>query len=270
MTLVVLGPITKDLVIIGDKKISKIGGATFFQSFVFEKFFEDYLFIINCFDEYLMNEFPSVDKVKLIKKDNTHYFINYYPDEHNLDFRCQISNFAKIPIYKEDLENILPDSIDGFVLNPLNRYDFPIETIDYLKNFEVPIFLSIQGFLRVPDIKVNENYTIKLSNFDHLHDILSGVTTIFLDEVEKNFINDSHDIHEMVITNGSYGSRIITNNHEIKIPPVKCDEVIDATGCGDTYMAAYISQRLKNNSIFQSGNFASKIASDKLKRHGHY
>ena len=47
----------------------------------------------------------------------------------------QLSNFANIPIRISDLKNILPDKIDGFVLNPLNRYDFPLETIDYLKTF---------------------------------------------------------------------------------------------------------------------------------------
>ena len=269
MTLVVLGPVTKDLIIIGDKKSSKIGGATYYQSFVFEKFFNDYLAVVNCLDEDVVNEFPQPSKVKVIKKDNTHFFINHYPDANNLDVRRQISNFAEIPINKKDLEEILPDSIDAFVLNPLNRFDFPIETVEYLKSFNVPIFLSLQGFLRCPDIQLNENYTIKLSNFDKLSDVLSGVDAIFLDEVEKTMINDCCDIGEMVVTDGSRGSRIIGDG-EIKIPAVKCDNIVDTTGCGDTFMAAYISQRLKNKSPTQSGNFASKIASEKLKKQGHY
>ena len=51
---------------------------------------------------------------------------------------------------------------------------------------------------------------------------------------------------------------------------IECEEVVDTTGCGDTYMAAYVSHRLKNCSIEESGNFASRIASEKLKRSGHY
>lgn len=71
-------------------------------------------------------------------------------------------NFANIPILKSDLEDVLPDDIDGFVLNPLNRHDFPIETVEYLKSFNVPVFMSLQGFLRVPSDEVNENYAIRL------------------------------------------------------------------------------------------------------------
>ena len=67
--------------------------------------------------------------------------------------RVQLSNFANIPIYVNDIKPILDkiDKIDAFVINPLNSYDFPKETIDYLKNFRVPIYLSIQGFLRKKD-----------------------------------------------------------------------------------------------------------------------
>ena len=58
-------------------------------------------------------------------KENTHFFINKYPSKDDLNTRVQLSNFANIPILPEDLEEILPSQIDGFVLNPLNRYDFP-------------------------------------------------------------------------------------------------------------------------------------------------
>lgn len=269
MTLVVIGPVTNDLIVIGDEKSHKIGGATYFQSFVFEEFYNDYLAIVNCSDEGLVNEFPDLKKVKVIKKEDSHFFINKYPFKDNPDVRNQLSNFARIPILPSDLEDILPENIDGFVLNPLNRYDFPIETVDYLKSFGVPIFLSIQGFLRVPNIQVNENYTIKLENFNDLIRILHGVNAIFLDEAESNIIGMGHDVDEMVITNGSSGSRIISGD-VVKIEAVHCDKVVDTTGCGDTYMAAYISQKLSSESSKKAGNFASLIASEKIKNFGPY
>ncbi|WP_407379122.1 PfkB family carbohydrate kinase [Methanobrevibacter sp.] len=263
MTLVVIGPVTNDLVVIGNEKSNRVGGATYFQSFVFEEFFNDYLAIVNCSDENLIDDFPDKSKVQIIKKNNSHFFINEYPFEDNLDIRRQSSNFAKIPIFPSDLKDILPDDIDAFVVNPLNRHDFPKETIEYLKSFDVPIFLSVQGFLRTPDVKVNENYTIKLDNFDELPAILSCVNTIFMDESEKNIIGDNIDVDEIIITDGSRGSRVISGN-EYKIEAVNCENVVDSTGCGDTYMAAYISKKLTTNSILKSANFASKIACEKL------
>lgn len=269
MTLVVIGPVTKDLVVIGSDEIHKVGGATYFQSFVFEEFYNDYLAIVNGFDERLIEEFPDAGKVRLIKKEDTHFFINNYPNPNDLNVRDQLSNFANIPIYPNDLEGILPEKIDGFVLNPLNRHDFPIETVQYLKSFNVPMFLSVQGFLRVPDVEVNDNFTIKLDNFDKLTTILSGITAIFLDEVEANIVGLDHDVDEIVITNGSHGSRIV-NESEIKIDPVKCDNVVDTTGCGDTYMASYISQKLLSKSPKSAGDFASFIASKKINNFGPY
>ncbi|MBQ2652692.1 MAG: ribokinase [Methanobrevibacter sp.] len=269
MTLVVIGPVTKDLVVIEDKKSHKVGGATYFQSFVFEEFYSDYLAIVNCSDESLINDFPDLDKVEVILKDGTHFFINNYPDKNDLDKRDQLSNFAKIPIYPDDLKGVLPDEIDGFVLNPLNRFDFPLETVEYLKSFGVPLFISIQGFLRVPDIKVNENYTIKLDDFDELDAILNGVSLIFLDEAEANIIGLDYDVDEIVITDGSKGSRIVSDD-ETRIDAVRCDNVVDTTGCGDTYMASYISQKLLSKPSEIAGNFASLIASEKIKNFGPY
>ena len=109
MTLVVIGPVTKDLIVIGSEKSHRVGGATYFQSFVFEKFYGDYLACVNCDDGHLIEEFPDSTKVKVIKKDNTHFFINEYPFDDNLDIRNQLSNFADIPILPSDLEEILPE-----------------------------------------------------------------------------------------------------------------------------------------------------------------
>ncbi len=268
MTIIVIGPVTKDLVIIGEEKSSKIGGATYFQSFVFEEFYPDYIAVVNCSDSGVVDDFPDSDKVKVILKDNTHYFINKYPINDDLDVREQLSNFANIPILKKDLEEILPEDIDGFVLNPLNRFDFPLETVEFLKSFDVPVFVSLQGFLRIPFNKINENYTIKLDNFSELNTILNGVSTIFLDEAEEEIVDNQLDVSEIVITDGSNGSRIISRGNEIKIDAVICDNVVDTTGCGDTYMASYISKRLRGYNPKEAGKFASWIASKKIENFG--
>ncbi|MBE6505995.1 MAG: ribokinase [Methanobrevibacter sp.] len=266
MTIVSIGPVTKDLIIRKDKKESKTGGAVYFQSFVFDEFYPDYLIITNCSDMGLIKDFPDKNKVKLIEKDETHFFINDYPN--NDDFRIQSSNFAKISIAKKDLEKLLPENIDAFIINPLNAFDFPKETIDYLKSFNVPIYMSLQGFLRYPNEKIGDNYSIKLKLTSDVKDITSDIDGLFLDESEALILFENNDykdfnINEIIITNGSKGSRVISDD-EYKIEAVKNDNVIDSTGCGDTYMAAYISKKLTSKSILKSANFASKIASDKL------
>ena len=274
MTLVLIGPACEDLIIIGDKESSKVGGASFFQSFVYEEFYNDYLAILNASNVDLIDEFPDKSKVNLILKDDTHHFINEYPDKDNLDIRRQSTNFANVPILSDELKNIFEeceidnDDIDAFVLTPLNSNDFPIETLEFLKTFEVPIYVSLQGFLRFMD--EDNSMILKLSdNLDHVFDISD---TIFMDESEFDIIkSEKFADSNLVITNGSKGSRIIeVGGTTIKINAVKCDNIVDATGCGDTYMAAYISAILNNKTLIESADFASRIASKKLENYGPY
>ncbi len=274
MTLVLIGPACEDLIIIGDKESSKVGGASFFQSFVYEEYYDDYLAIMNASNVDLIDEFPDKSKVKLILKDETHHFINEYPDKDNLDMRKQSTNFADIPILADEIKNILDEceiddgDIDAFVLTPLNSNDFPIETLKFLKTFDVPIFISLQGFLRFKD--ENNSMILKLS--DDLKYVFDISDTIFMDEGEFDIIKcEKFEGSTLVITNGSKGSRIIDSNDiTIKINAVKCNNIVDATGCGDTYMAAYISARLKNKTFKNSADFASMIASQKLENFGPY
>lgn len=278
MTIVVIGPLTQDQIITSNSKTSAAGGASYFQSFVFEEFNMDYVAVANFNNLDLIKDFPNLGNLIPIVGDDTHYFINEYPEGDNSDIRKQYSNFADIPLLKNQLEFVLDGifEIDAFILNPLNRNDFPVETVDYLKTFNVPIYLSVQGFLRLPDEKVDDkNYSIKLEMYNDLEDILNGVTGIFLDESEAKIVFDDgnynkYDIDEIVITNGSDGSRIIVESDEIKIEAVEVDNIMDATGCGDTYMAAYILKRLLLDSPKGAGEFASLIASEKLMSFGPY
>ena len=274
MTLVLIGPACEDLIIIGDKESSKVGGASFFQSFVYEEYYDDYLAIMNASNVDLIDEFPDKSKVKLIIKDDTHHFINEYPDKDNLDIRKQSTNFANVPILSDELKNILEEceidieDIDAFVLTPLNSNDFPIETLEFLKTFDVPIYVSLQGFLRFLD--EDNSMILKLS--DDLNYIFEISDTIFMDESEFDIIkSEKFEGSNLVITNGSKGSRIIeVGGTTIKINAVKCDNIVDATGCGDTYMAAYISAILNNKTLIESADFASRIASKKLENYGPY
>ena len=274
MTLILIGPACEDIIIIGDKESSKVGGASFFQSFVYEEFYNDYLAILNASNVDLIDEFPDKSKVKLIIKDDTHHFINEYPDKDNLDIRKQSTNFANVPILSDELKNILEeceidnDDIDAFVLTPLNSNDFPIDTLEFLKTFDVPIYVSLQGFLRFMD--EDNSMILKLS--DDLDYIFEISDTIFMDESEFDIIkSEKFEGSNLVITNGSKGSRIIeVGGTTIKINAVKCDNIVDATGCGDTYMAAYISAVLNNKTFKNSADFASMIASKKLENFGPY
>lgn len=275
--LLIIGPLCKDILIKEDKKISKIGGALYYQSFVYEQLNIPYILAISLAkkDETLLNHFPNKTKIKPIFKNETISFINQYvtPEE-----RIQSSNFSNIPITKNDIEPILKNNqFSAIILNPLLRTDFSQDLINYLKNIKIPIYLSLQGYLRTK----NEDNKVKLFKNHDIKEILSNLTGLFLDQNEakvlfnkqtslNNIANNLSKMgpEEVIITKAHKGSIIYSKitNSLINIPAVKVKEVNYPTGSGDTFMAAYLSKRLSGSSIIFSANYASKLTSLKIEK----
>ena len=109
MTIVVIGPLTQDQIITSNSKTSAAGGASYFQSFVFEEFNMDYVAVANFNNLDLIKDFPNLGNLIPIVGDDTHYFINEYPEGDNSDIRKQYTNFADIPLLKNQLEFVLDD-----------------------------------------------------------------------------------------------------------------------------------------------------------------
>jgi len=75
-------------------------------------------------------------------------------------------------------------------------------------------------------------------------------------------------VAEILITLGSLGSVIFDGQNFHKIPAYKPAEVVDATGCGDTYNIGYLYQRAKGKSIQEAGEFAAAMATIKIGKSG--
>ncbi|RYG54470.1 MAG: ribokinase, partial [Chitinophagaceae bacterium] len=75
-------------------------------------------------------------------------------------------------------------------------------------------------------------------------------------------------VKEVIITRGSQGSLIYFNNELFEIPAYLQDRAIDATGCGDTYMAGYLYQRAKGVLPQHAGEFAAAMAGIKVGKSG--
>jgi len=67
-------------------------------------------------------------------------------------------------------------------------------------------------------------------------------------------------VKEIVITNGSQGSLIYSDGVFYTIPAYSPKIIVDATGCGDTYMAGYLYKRVNGVDIQESGEFAAAMS----------
>ena len=78
----------------------------------------------------------------------------------------------------------------------------------------------------------------------------------------------SYGVREVVTTLGSFGSLIYADKQFYEIPAYEPRQVVDATGCGDTYSAGYLYMRSLGADIEASGKFAAAMCTSKLEHNG--
>ena len=75
-------------------------------------------------------------------------------------------------------------------------------------------------------------------------------------------------VKEVLVTLGSMGSLIFDGKDFYRIPAYKPQQVVDATGCGDTYTIGYLYRRVSGASIEEAGRFAAAMSTLKIEKSG--
>lgn len=208
-------------------------------------------------------------EVKVQPSAHTVYFENIYAD--NQDQRTQNVLDKADPFTMEQLQTV---NAKIFHLGPLLADDISTGLIKRLA-IKGRVSLDAQGYLR----KV-ENKKVYPIDWTEKKDALQYVDILKADEAEMEVLTGykkvSHGaklladwgVKEVVITNGSMGSVIYNDGIFYQIPAYKPQIISDATGCGDTYMAGYLFQRVKGTGIQEAGQFAAAISSLKMESPG--
>jgi sugar/nucleoside kinase (ribokinase family) len=202
--------------------------------------------------------------------EHTVYFENKYSQEQ--DHRTQRVLQKSDAFNAEQLKNV-ESSI--FHLGPLLADDMPVEIIKKLSE-KGKVSLDVQGYLR----KV-ENQKVYAIDWPEKKEALQYVEILKANETEMAFLTGSTDVRkaskilfdwgvrEIVITLGSRGSVIFDGSHFYNVPAFSpITSVVDATGCGDTYMAGYLYQRQKGKGFRYAGEFAAAMATLKIESSG--
>jgi sugar/nucleoside kinase (ribokinase family) len=197
------------------------------------------------------------------------YFENIYGD--NLDNRKQRVLQKADPFSICQLADV---DARIFHLGPLLADDISLEIVKRLST-KGKISLDAQGYLR----RV-ENQQVLAVDWPEKYEALQYIHTLKVNEHELEVLSNYSDLHagakvlanlgvkEVVITLGSMGSLIYAEGNFHDIPAYTPAHIIDATGCGDTYMAAYLARRIKGDDIEQAGRFASAMAALKIENAG--
>ena len=88
------------------------------------------------------------------------------------------------------------------------------------------------------------------------------------DPIEAAKLIHAWGVTEVIITLGSEGSLVYVDDTFYEIPAYPPHEVVDATGCGDTYSAGYLYKRLQGANPVEAGKFAAAMCTIKLEHNG--
>jgi sugar/nucleoside kinase (ribokinase family) len=267
-----IGHITLDKVVTPGSELYMAGGTAFYFSSALENMEVAYLLVTSVAE----SEMSYVDALRekgtnvwAYPSAQTVYFENIYSE--NQDNRKQNVLQQADPFSIGQLNEV---ESKIFHLGPLLADDIPLELIKYLAS-KGSVSLDAQGYLR----KVVKEKVCPV-DWPDKQEALQYVNILKADEAEMAVLTGYKDVKtgaqilagwgvkEVVITNGSMGSAIYNNGILYNIPAYSPKVIVDATGCGDTYMAGYLYQRIKGAGIKQSGEFAAAMASLKMESPG--
>ena len=269
-----IGHITKDKIITPRQTVYMAGGTSFYFSYAFNHLPKNVSFqLVTKLGE---SEMKSADDMRQAGIDvltypsrHTVYFENKYGENQN-DRTQRVLERAD-PFTVEEMQNV---EAGVFHLGSLLNDDFSTEVVKYLST-KGRISIDAQGYLR--EVRGEKVYPI---DWTEKREILAHTHIIKVNEHEMEVITGLPDPHEAAIrlaewgvkevcvTLGSEGSIILAEGKFYTIPAYKPREIVDATGCGDTYSAGYLWCRAQGMGYEESGKFAAAMCTLKLEHSG--
>ena len=264
-----VGHITLDKVVTPKNTVHMPGGTSFYFSHAIRNLKDINYTLVTAIAESEMavaNDLQSkgID-VKVMPSKHSVYFENIYGE--NQDNRTQRVLAKADPFTVDYLEDI---DARIYHLGSLLADDFSLDVIRFLSQKGL-VSVDSQGYLR--EVREQNVYAVDwtekkealqyihfLKANEHEMEVLTGYDDVAM--AAKQLYD--WGVKEVLITLGSMGSVIYDGNTFHKIPAYKPKEVVDATGCGDTYMTGYLYKRAKGAGIEEAGRFAAAMSTLKI------
>ena len=269
-----IGHITLDKIVTPKQTIYMPGGTSYYYSHGMShlKDFKHYKLVTSLAE----SEMKAVEdirakgiEVQVIPSRKTVYFENVYGENQNN--RTQRVLAKADPFTIEGVQQV-EANIDH--LGSLLSDDFSLEGMKYLST-KGRLSVDAQGYLR--EVRGEKVYAV---DWEDKIEALKYIDILKVNEHEMEVLTGYNvpelaalklaewGVKEVLITLGSLGSLIYAENKFHHIPAYPPKEIVDATGCGDTYMAGYLYMRNKGASYEEAGCFAAAMSTLKLEHSG--
>lgn len=269
-----IGHITKDKIITPRQTVYMAGGTSFYFSYAFSHLPQKVSFqLVTKLGEGEMKSVEDMRQagidVQVYPSRHTVYFENKYGENQN-DRTQRVLERAE-PFTVDEMREV---NAGVYHLGSLLSDDFSTEVVKYLST-KGRISIDAQGYLR--EVRGEKVYPI---DWAEKLEILAHTDIIKVNEHEMEVITGFTDpraaakclaewgVKEVCVTLGSEGSIILAEGKFYDIPAYEPKEIVDATGCGDTYSAGYLWCRAQGMGFEESGKFAAAMCTLKLEHSG--
>lgn len=271
-----IGHITRDRIITQDppNTVHCAGGSAYYMAWAFQALPHDVDFrLITSVSDEVMPEVEKLRKagiqVTAFHSPDNVFFENKYGK--NMDHRTQRVLARSAPFTIEQLKD---EEARVFHLGSLMADDFAPEVVEYLAT-KGDVSIDVQGYMRLVrgEQVFSTEWKDKLRLLKHTAILkvnewecqtLTGITDPY---VAAELIHD-WGVREVIITLGGGGSVIYADGQFYETPAYPPRQLVDATGCGDTYSAGYLYARARGMDYAESGRFAAAMCTLKLEHTG--
>lgn len=268
-----VGHITHDKVITPEFTADMPGGTAYYFAKALRRLPDKNFILVTSVGE---DALPVVEElrnvgidVEVINSRETVCFENCYGEDMNDRIQHVLAKADPFTV-----ENLSEVKADVYHLGTLLADDMDLSVIKDLSKRGI-VSVDVQGYLRAV-----EGTDVRAVDYDRKLEALPYIDILKANEKEMETLTGTSDpykaaeilakwgVREVLLTLGDKGSLIYSEGVFYKIPAFRVVKAVDATGCGDTYMAGYLYKRSLGASIEEAGRFAAAMCSLKLEEKG--
>ena len=271
----VIGHVARDInTIRGVQHAPSPGGAAYYSTMVYCRLGMRAAVVtkVAVEDEPLLRELQDAGvAVFNLPSEATTTFRNVYPLS-NPDVRVQRVDARAGPIAAAALPDLRARI---WQIGPLTKSDVDLAMIGRCAELGGLVGMDVQGLTReVVDGQVRASGPATHMNDLRDLDVLKAdegeiLTYTGAESVEAAVaLVRAAGVREVLVTHGSEGAVIYGGSSPIAIAAMPPRRTVDATGCGDTYLAAYLARRITSDDLGECGAFAAVAAAINLESFG--
>jgi sugar/nucleoside kinase (ribokinase family) len=275
MEVALLGPVVKDIITVDTKTEVQIGAPPYYEGVAFNSLGDEATAFVTYApkdDDWVKNNFKEVKVVNIPVEQTIGFERIYSSSNPDVNQSVKVEYYPNIIKPTENLIKKL-EPFDYIIFGPLFHDNTPRELFESLKHKK--LVLGNFGMFSYA-----EKNKLVQKNPENLLNIVPFIEYLFLDEEEITFVGQTNTVEKavqkiqeiknicIIVTRASKGSRIFSGDQAYSIPAFPPKKLVDPTGAGDTYLAAFMkaTELYKNPEV--QGRFAAMVATMSLEKRG--